>query len=197
MPSAWEREVDVSVLAAYASGEYYPVILVYVDWPSGIVRANTNQDAITWGGNSWQGVGAFGEISLPSEGIGDIVSASGSMSIYGPINELQSASEEKIRNRRVRVYCGVTTERNGTTLTGNPWLAFDGYMDGSSIPFTRSDDKIYHSLRLTLGTGPSARSIASISHTNESQQKAYPNDTAGRHIINARKTAIKRTFPAS
>jgi hypothetical protein len=92
-----------------------------------------------------------------------------------------------IRNRTVTVWFGVTTEPGGNVLAQEPVQLFNGYFDSRSGTLTRNGEDQMHDMVLGLGTGPSARSAASVTHSYEAQIAQYPTDTAGRHVQNANK----------
>ena len=54
---------------AQFGGVFHPVVLVWIDWPSGAVRAHSGRGPISWGGYTWDGVGGFGEVSVPAEAL--------------------------------------------------------------------------------------------------------------------------------
>lgn len=189
------RGVDAAIVTALGKQNFHPIAFIELDWPGGFQRFHTNAGSIVFGGNTYTGVGKFGDVQLPDEGLGSIVSGTAEFMLYGNIGDILTDAESVVRNRPAKVYWGLTTERYNNTLIGTPLTVFNGYMDGLSVIVDQGPMGQKHALKLTLGNGPSARSFASITHSDEDQKSRYPNDTAGRHTIYARVNATKRTFP--
>ncbi|HEV2463540.1 MAG TPA: hypothetical protein VGT04_07035 [Acidobacteriaceae bacterium] len=62
------RNLDASLLAALPEGVVQPAILAALTFKSGTAYAWSGVGPLTYGGNTYQGVGALGEISPVSEG---------------------------------------------------------------------------------------------------------------------------------
>lgn len=187
---ALSRGIPAALLTEYQKSAFYPIAFIDLDWPSGRVRAHTNSGAITWGGNSWAGIANIATLSLPGDGTG-LANAEGTITIVGTLSDLFDANEEKVKNRAAKIYAGATTTPGGTTLVSDPFLIFDGHMDGTMIPKAEGQ----HSLILTLGSGPGARVKATVRHSEEDQSTKFPGDTAGRHTALAKPNAAKLKWP--
>jgi hypothetical protein len=195
---ALSRGIPAALLTEYAKPEgFYPIAFIDLDWPSGRVRAHTNSGEITWGGNAYTGIANIATLSLPGDGAG-LTNAEGTITIVGTLSDLFDANEEKVKNRAAKVYAGATTSPGGTTLVSDPFLIFDGHMDGTMIPKAEGQ----HSLILTLGSGPGARVKATVRHSEEDQSTKFPAsgpgiaaDTAGRHTALAKPNAAKLKWP--
>ena len=70
-------------------------------------------------------------------------------------------------------------------IMGDPVLLHAGYMDAARCTIQSDDGGLTHAIEVTLAAGPGARSVSSLYHTAEDQQRRYPGDTAGRLVINA------------
>lgn len=191
---ALTRGVSAPLLAEVAKPHFFPAVLVYLDWPDGEVWMHTNRGDISFDGETWSGIGDFGQVSLPEEADG-IVASSATISIIGPADIVLDHLYAPIRNRPGRVLWGAVTERAGNVLVGQPFEIFAGYMDACRMTVSDDQGGQVYVLQLTLGTGPGARSGASITHSSEDQRKAFSGDTAGRHTIHATSNARKRTWP--
>jgi hypothetical protein len=193
-----KRGIDTDLMAAISSPVFYPIMLVYIDWPSAPVYVHSGVGNITYDSQTWVGVGNFGEVSIPDEAQG-LTPTSANLTLYGVPSDIFGYLEDEIRNRTGRVLWGATTTRAGNVLIGAPVELFSGYIDADALPVRQveQDGRIVQVLdyRLTLGSGPGSRSVASIHHSYEDQIGKYPGDTAGRHVQLARSKAIKRTWP--
>lgn len=194
------RGVPAPMLAAMA-GTFYPVAFVYLDWPGATLRAHTGVGAITWGGQSWAGVGPMGSISIPAESGGSMVATEAALSLVADPMELDSYADDVIRNLAGEIYLGVVSARpgqpGGTTLVSDPVTIFSGLMDALVIEVEPTDTGVNHRATVTLITGPGARSDAAVYHSDQDQGRKYPGDTAGRHLVLAYAKAQKLTWPES
>lgn len=196
------RGVSASLLAAL-SGHFHPVLLIEADWPSGIVRLHSGVGELSWNGETWSGtsVSVGGDLmsllrlEIPEEGAG-LGTPEAFIHVAGRLEDIVGELGTKIRNRPLQAWFGATTERAGTTLIGDPFPLFTGYFASRDLDVSKSGADMLHDMILGLGTGPSARSRASIEHNYEDQIAAYPGDTAGRHVQNALKHAANpRLWP--
>lgn len=195
------RGIDPDLLTALDATQktgFYPIAFIDLDWPSGRVRMHTKRGVITWGGFDWTGVADVAAISLPAEEAGFAVSP-GTIFTVGPIDDLFDAVEAVIKGRDAVVWWGMTTTRNGTTLIGEPFQIFAGYMDGtklkSAIENRGGQSVEAYGLELTLGSGPGAKVAATITHSEEDQSTKFPGDTAGRLTALAGPNAAKLLWP--
>ena len=190
------RGLSAPQLAALA-GPVFPVLFVHADWPDDPVYAHTGTGTISWGGHDWLGVGALGGVDVPSEGMGSVATAEAILSLAGVPVDLDGRVDDIIRGRAVQMYLGFMTGRPDatTTLIGTPVDLFAGTMDGLDLDASVSGTDVEHQARVTVATGPGARSMASISHSDEDQRRLYPTDSAGRLVILSWAKAQKLTWP--
>ena len=191
------RDVD-PVMLATMNGPFFPVCFAFLDWPDEPAYAHSGVGTIAWGGHDWLGVGVLGNVDIPPESAG-IAAVEAMLSLAGVSADLEGYADDAIRNRTVELYLGVVAARpgdtGGTTLRGMPVELFAGTMDGLSIVASEAEGGVDHEARITVATGPSARSAATIYHTNEDQISRYPGDTAGRLVILSYAKAQKLTWP--
>lgn len=192
---AMKRGVHADVIAALVAGRFNPVVLFEADWPSGYVRAHTGVGDIVISGNTYSGVGKFGEVSIPAEEFG-LVASEASVQVIGPIEDILDANAEAIRNRSARTLWGITTERAGNVLIGDALDMFVGTMDATRVVVSNDGDAKTYGLNLTIGSGPSARTGATITHSGEAQAEEFPGDTGLRHAQLALAKALSDTWPA-
>jgi hypothetical protein len=168
------RGIDPVTLAAMAS-PFYPVVLVYLDWPGDEVRVHSGVGTLSWGGHDWAGVGDLGGITLPGEG-SHMAQQSATLTIGGGPTDIDDYLRVESQGRAVLIYYGVVTQRAGTTLVGSPFDVFSGEIDGvddAQEPGSRS-------ITLNITQGPSQRSAGAAVHSYADQQRAFPGDTGGR-----------------
>ena len=182
------RGVDVDLLASLETS-FNPVVLVYINWPDGAVRAHNSVGTITVFGEDWLGVSYYGDISVPEES-SSISNPTATLILSSSLASLLGELNKDPRNSTVEMYFGTTTTRGGSTLTGTPVKIFTGYVDGIDFDFSRDGDAASSSIAVTVASGPSPRAFASITHTEASQKYLYPTDTAGEKVINYSKKRI-------
>jgi hypothetical protein len=191
---ALKRNIDPATLTALAQPVFYPVIMVYLDWPDAPVYAHSNVGPLEWDDQTWQGVGEFGALQMPDEELG-LAAQPAEVRLIGAPDELDQYLTDPIRNREAVIYFGVVSERGGNVLIGEPFEMFVGYMDAMRETVTVDDGVMRRDVVLTVANGPSQRSFAEVFHTYEDQKRRFPGDTAGRLTINAEAERDKLTWP--
>jgi len=201
-----KRGVDPTLLASLSRGGY-PVLFAYLDWPDAPVRAHSGVGEVTWGGQTWRGVGTLGNVEIPAEA-GEIAAVEAILSLAGVPADLDGYADDAIRGRVVELHLGGMAGRPGghdgrqttgpgSTLVGVPVSLFSGLMDALTLSASATDEGVDHEARVAAATGQEARSSASISHSDEDQRRKHPGDTAGRLTIMAYAKAQRLTWPES
>jgi hypothetical protein len=109
-----------------------PVILVYLDFVSGIVRTHSSVGTINWNGKSWFGVGSLGGID-PVEESSELQAYSLKLSITGIDPAiLSTVLGEQYQGRDAIIYYGLLNE-DLLTLMDDPIPLFKGTMDNAEI----------------------------------------------------------------
>ena len=103
-----KRGVGAAMLAEIAAASFNPVIMVYLDWPGGAVRAYSSVGPITWGGYTWSGVGSFGTVDVPAEAMSGLP-ADFSLSLISEIAGLADYADAQIRQRPGAIFLWVTS----------------------------------------------------------------------------------------
>lgn len=202
-----KRGLSFAMLDAIAQ-PFHPVLLGHVDWPDAPVFAHTGVGPIAFAGREWRGVGPYGAVDVPAEPLGGVVASEASLSLIGVPADLDGLADDVIRGRDVSLFLGVVAGRPGgvdgaqtsgpgNSLLGDPISLFAGTMDGLDLTATAQDGAVLHEARVAVATGPSARAMAAISHSDEDQRRRYPDDSAGRLVILAYARAQKLTWPAT
>lgn len=190
------RSIPPEMLAAIKSRVFFPVSLVYLDWPGGAVRAHSGRGDLTTLGGTWRGMGRFGAIDVPSESQG-LVAVRSTLTLMGVPPEIFDRLDDPIRNRDGQIYFGCSTEPGGNVLVSEPIVMFSGYMDAMRYTIQPENGDLAHAIQVELGSGPSARARASVYHSSEDQKRKFPSDTAGRLLKNIKKVVETMTWPAS
>jgi hypothetical protein len=188
------RDIDDALLDEMSRPVWYPILLVYLDWPTGPIRVHSGTGALLWAGYNWAGVGRFGAIGVPGE-VPGLQAEVISLGLVGLPEEVLELASAPIRNRRGAIFIGATTAAGNNVLVGEPYLLASGYMDALRYTIQRDGSDLVHGLHLDLGVGPSARAAATVHHSAEDQRSHYPNDTAGRHLIESEKRIAVMKWP--
>jgi len=188
------RDVPAAMMAAIEKGDFYPIAMVYLDWPGGAVRAHSGVGDLSYDGKTWRGVGGFGGIDVPAESA-SLVSSTATLTLLGVPPEIFDRLDDPIRNRPGEVLFGITTEPGGHVLVSDPISMFAGYMDAMRYVIQPDGKDLIHAVQIDLGSGPNARAKASIVHSFEDQKRKFPGDTAGRNLLNLEAYATTMTWP--
>ena len=192
--AALKRGISPATLTALSQPVFYPVILVYLDWPNAPIYAHSNVGTLNWDGQDWRGVGQFGRVQMPEEDMGMAAQPS-EVRLIGAPDEIDQYLDDPIRDRDGAIYFGLVTERGGNVLIGEPFSIYAGYMDAMRESVEIEDGVMRRDIVISLAGGPSQRSFVEIYHTYEDQIRRFPADTAGRLTINAEAEGAKLTWP--
>lgn len=190
-----KRSLDPALADAIAGPAFFPLVMVWLDWPGGALRMHSGTGPIIWGGHTWAGVGKFGAVEVPEE------TASGipvdfSMSLTCDLPELAAFADAVIRQRAGVIYLGATTTAGGNVLIGAPIEVAAGTMDTLVLAADTKDEITDYRLTVGLTTGPGYRTASAMQHSHEDQARYYPGDTAGKKLILATARAKKTLWPA-
>ena len=181
------------------NGPFTALMMVHADWPDEPVYVHSSVGNISYDDKTWRGLGPVGNVEMPAEAFGGVVATEAVMSLVGVPVDLDGRADDVIRGRTVETYFGVLQARpgepGGTVLVGDPVRMFGGTMDWLDLTADASEDGVEHTAQVTVITGPGARSMASVFHSDEDQRRHYPGDTAGRHVILSVAKAQKITWP--
>jgi hypothetical protein len=181
-------------MIAELAGPFYPVVLVYLDWPTGPKRVHSSVGTITFDGHSWEGVGHFGQIDVPMESAGMSAPVTELKLVAVPIDSF-TFMDDTIRNLDAEIYVGCLTARSGNTLAAPAVSMFVGYMDALRSKVERQGDRLMQDITLSIASGPGARTRSSVEHSYEDQIINFPGDTAGRHLLQIEAQSGAMTWP--
>lgn len=167
-----KRDIDPVLLAEMSKPVWYPTILVQIDWPTGFVRAHSGVGDMIFNGETFKGIGDFGEISIPQEEY-SFVPQEATVSLTGPYADLLAEVSASAAGRRGDIWIGATAEPGGSTLVGEPYLGLVGAVAGDQLdPPANEGGKLV----VTIRAGTHGRVSGAISHTDEEQQSVFPGD---------------------
>lgn len=189
------RNVSAGLMGAISGPYFYPVVMVWLDWPDGAVRAHSGSGTISWGGHLWHGVGNFGSIEAPEETLSG-VPVEFSLSLVCDLPELAAYADARVRQRPGAIWFGATTTAGGNVLVGDPAELCYGTMDTLVLAVDSDDGNLDYRLTVGCATGPGYRSMAAINHSHEDQSRKYPGDTAGARLMQLMSKAAVTLWPA-
>lgn len=115
-------------------------VFVELDFASGYVRAHDGIGPITFGGNTYLGVGQFGGIEVAEEAV-EVIAKPLKLKLSGVDSTLVSSTMTEVyQNRSVTVYLGFMDE--DSQLIGTPETVWEGRMNQMSISLTGGDATI-------------------------------------------------------
>ena len=192
---ALERTIDAATLAAISNqGGFFPIALFFIDWPDAPFRVHTNLGSLTWGGETWTGIGKIANVSLPGDANG-MAKQEGMFSLLGLNDELDAYLDADARGRAARVYFGAVTECDGSVLVGEPFEVFSGTVDGLKDMTEAGGGNLSRGVQVPLVSGPSQRSSSQALHSYSDQIANFPGDTAGRLLINSEREGKRHRWP--
>lgn len=124
------RDITAGMITKATGAQLEPRFFVFMDFPSGAVRAWDGLGNKSWDGETWTGVGTLGQISLAKETV-EVRSEGCIISLNGvPAATVSLALTDKIRGEVVEIYLA---DDSGGTITADPILIFKGRMDHMTI----------------------------------------------------------------
>ena len=146
-------------------------LMVALDFSSGFVRAHDGVGPLTFGGNTFTGVGTFGGIEAVSEDI-DVVARPLRMTLSGIDSSLvTTAMTEEYQGRSATIYLAFVNPETAA-LVDTPETVWEGRMDSMSIEVSKGQAVI------NLACEPRLRREPRIArYSSEDQQLAYSTDT--------------------
>lgn len=179
------RDITSAMQTAVALPTIRPVVMVYLDLPSGAIRVNSSPYSITYAGFPWAGVGSFGGISAVEE-ILDFGGPNLDLTLSGIDNSLVSVVfTDHYQGRTAQVFLGLLTEAH--TVITDPVEVFTGRIDYMSVD-TGETSTIGVRLENELVDWERPRIRR---YNNEDQQSAYPLDVAFEYIEQMVNTEIR------
>ncbi len=165
-----ERNLHADTEAATLAPVYRELLLVELDFASGVVYAHSGAGNFTWNGHTYLGVGRLGKLSEIEETEGLQANAIKlELSGVDPANVSLSLNEE-YQGRPARVYIAYLDENYA--LKGNPVGPFEGKMDTMDGEFGKVST-ITLTVESPLADWARPRTRR---YTDADQQAEYPGD---------------------
>jgi hypothetical protein len=165
------RSIPSGNIPALTADVVRPVILVYLDFVSGIVRTHSSVGTIEWNTQSWFGVGSLGGIDAVEEG-SELEAYSLKLSVSGiDPAMLSTVLGEQYQGRDAIIYYGFLNE-DQLTLIDAPMVLFRGTMDNAEITLGSTG---------TVVININSRAVAwdkpkELRYNDATQQQLFPGD---------------------
>lgn len=172
------RDTNATWSARAAADLCWPAIFLYLDWPTGVIRASTFPKPVTAGGEDWVGVGAFASFeSAPMARSGALVTYRVGLTSI-PQDAITDETEAAAIGRDAIIYFGFAAEG---------WTDFQlrqqfrgTILNAGDIKDRRGEDgRWVTNATIDISNGRSPRRQV---ETHHSRGTAAPGDTAARHL---------------
>lgn len=164
------RDLPTGFSALTEADVFRPVLLVRLDWSSGVVRVWTGYGEIVLDGQTYWGVGDLGGISPIGES-GDLGANGCTLTLSGvPSASISDALSNDSQGRSGKVW--LASLSSSGAFEADPYLIFDGKIDVTAI----DDDGTNSVISVTLEKELIDRRVQSRRSTHEDQQIDYPGD---------------------
>lgn len=121
------RSLTTAAENASRAETYRPVVFVELDFSGGFVRCNSSPYSLTFGGNTFIGVGKLGEIT-PVEEVAEIRGHTVALRLYGVPPDLAALTlTETYKFRPARIYLGFLDANHA--VIADPVMIFAGIME--------------------------------------------------------------------
>jgi hypothetical protein len=161
--------------AAAAGNSVKLFVACDLDFVSGHVRAHDGIGTISWGGNSYDGLGKFGGIEVADESI-DLIARPLKLTLSGvpeaslPAPLVATALDEVYQGRAAILYLGLWNDTAGA-LIDTPEILWEGFMDHMIVTLAEGSGAIALNCEHRLRREPRI-----ARYTDADQQLAYPGD---------------------
>lgn len=143
---------------------------VALDFTSGFIRVHDGIGDISWGGNTFSGIGHLGQIETVSESI-EIIARPIGLTLSGVDSSLISTTMTEVyQNRTATVYVGFVNETTNAVID-TPETIWEGRMNQMSISSSAGTASIKLTCEHRLRREPRI-----ARYTNEDQQLLFPGD---------------------
>lgn len=147
------------------------VILADLDFSSGIVRVHDGSGTLSFGGNTYLGVGTFASVDSIDENV-DFVARGIKLTLSGVDSVFVTPTMDEVyQNRNVTLYFGFVDGSTGA-LIDTPETLWEGRMNQMQIKIDKGSAVIEMTCEHRLRREPR---IARF--TDSDQKQAYPNDS--------------------
>jgi hypothetical protein len=177
------RSLDSALVTAITAASLAPATFAFLDFQGGAVRVWDGVGSLTWGGNTYVGLGYLGAIS-PIEESADVRANGIVLQVSGvPSSLIASVLGDNYNRRAVTVWLGALDAAGA--LVADPDQAFSGRMN--NIDFDKGAEtsvlRIFAESRLVDLLRPRERR-----YTHEHQQIDFPGDLGLQYMARAQST---------
>jgi hypothetical protein len=166
------RDINSATEAASQASAIHPVLFAKLEFDGGNVLFHSELGDITFGGDTYIGVGQFGGISSADE-VSDLSNSPMNLTLSGIPSEVATILlAEQYQGRRATVFLGYL-DLTTNMLVGDPAILFRGLIDTADI----EQDNTF-TITLSVGNRFSVWNTPLIRRYNNSdQQGRFPGDT--------------------
>jgi hypothetical protein len=171
------RDITSTTITATQASTVHPVLFLKMEFDGGDVNLHSELGSITWGGDTYTGVGKLGGVS-PAEEVSDLSSSPINLTLSGlPLDLVSTLFNEQYQGRLATLYVGYL---NMTTrvLVDTPAILYKGLIDTADF----NQGKTF-SITLSVGSRFAAWDKPVIRrYNNATQQSRFPGDTGLQYI---------------
>jgi hypothetical protein len=171
------RDITPTTLAAATAPTFHPVLLLKIEFDGGDVNIHSDLGDITFGGDTYTGVGVLGSVSAAQE-VSDLSHSQINLSLSGlPLDLVSILFNEQYQGRTATLFVGYMDLTTGL-LVDTPTILYKGLVDTADF----QQDKTF-TITISVGSRFAAWDNPQIRRYNNSdQQSRYPGDTGLQYI---------------
>ena len=171
------RTLNSDTLNACDDARIFPILMCDLNFDSGTIYLHTGLGTLTWGGNSYVGVGKFGAVS-PMEEASDLSRTPITLTLSGLPNDIISLlATTTVQGRLATVYLGYLSATT-RLLVNDPGIIYRGNIDTCKV---RQGQTV--TISLSIESRFAAWSNPVIRRFNNSyQQLRFPGDKGLEYI---------------
>jgi len=125
------RSLTAGMITEVTAAAWRPIVIAYLDFPSGTVRVWDGIGNLSWNAQTWTGIGTLGQVSFAAENT-EVRANSATLSLSGvDPSMLAIALADKIRGQDVSLWIGALD--GGGSVVADPIEIFTGRMDHMTI----------------------------------------------------------------
>lgn len=171
------RDISATNITASQSSTPVPVLFVKMEFDGGNVCLHSRIGSVSWGGDTYTGVGTLGNVS-PAAEVSDLSSSQINLTLSGlPLDILSALFNEQYQGRLATVFLGYLNETT-LVLVDTPAIVYKGLMDTHDIEQGET-----FSITLSVGSRFAAwDKPITRRYNNATQQARFPGDTGLQYI---------------
>ena len=185
--------LDSTLLSATAAAIVRPVVLVRIDYPTGVVRVHSRTGTIVWDGHGFLGAGVLGAVGPAEEGA-DIAARTLSLQLTGiPVDQRDTVMDASRPGLPAYVWEGFVDA--GGALIGEPVPLHIGALKSTALQYEAEDGAVT-GLTVSVeiaGIGERLRTHSGRRRTHAAAQAQRPTDRSFEFVarLGERETILK------